>query len=81
MTFRRDLEAASGVEFQIKDFRSTFGQNYIDKTGDTASVSKAMRHSTTKSTETYYGRVRSETAFQCLEQADERLVQVVKPSD
>lgn len=76
-----EVEAISGVRFKVKDFRSTFGQTYIDKEVDTPSVSKAMRHSSTKTTEQYYGRIRSEMAFKHLEQADQKpLVQLVSPA-
>ncbi len=74
---KREVEAISGVKFKLKDFRSTFGQTYIDKEVDTPSVSKALRHSSTKTTEQYYGRIRSEMAFKHLEQADQKpLVQI-----
>lgn len=51
---KNDLQDLSGLSFHLKDFRSTFGQAYIDKGADTPSVSKSMRHSTTKTTETYH---------------------------
>ncbi len=73
---KAELERLSGVRFRIKDFRSTFGQAYIDKGADTPSVSKAMRHSSTRTTETYYGRIRPEMAFKHLEEADAPLVRV-----
>src|SRR6266566_4725275 len=77
---KRRLEASSGVKFKTKDFRATFGQDYIDRGVDVQAVSKGLCYSATKTTETYYARIRSENAFRAFEDADERLVRVVKPS-
>ena len=57
------LELASGIRFRWKDFRPTFAQKCKDGGANIESVSKAMRHKDTKTTEAYYARIRSESAF------------------
>lgn len=58
----------SGVRFSYKTFRATFCQLHVDRDPRLLSVvSKAMRHTTTKTTELYYGRVRTDRAFAELE--------------
>ncbi len=58
-----DLRRASGVKVNLQEFRSTFGQWAIDGGARTESVSRAMRHRTTSTTERYYARVRPEPAL------------------
>ena len=59
----------SGIEFNIRILRATFGQICKDRGAPIESVSKAMRHRTTKTTEIYYARIRTEHAFRDLENA------------
>src|SRR2546427_562115 len=60
---KAELEHRSGVRFSLKMFRSTFAQVAKDYGVDIESVSKALRHKTTKTTETYYARIRADDAF------------------
>lgn len=57
------LEKASGVKFQIRTFRATFGQRALDNGAGTESVARSMRHRGTKTTEKYYARVRPDKAL------------------
>ncbi len=59
-----DLVEASGVRFSLKDFRSTFAQVAKDHGASIESVSRAMRHRSTKTTEAYYARISPKAAFQ-----------------
>ena len=62
--------ATPGVRFSLKTFRDTFCQMNIDlQPGNLTAVSVAMGHSTTKTTERHYGRMRSESALNALEKA------------
>lgn len=63
------VELASGVPFRWKDLRSTFAQEAKDKGVSIEAVSKAMRHSNSSTTEKFYARIRSETAFSQMRQA------------
>jgi integrase len=63
------VEQASGVRFKWKDLRPTFAQMAKDKNVPIEVVSKVLRHSSTVTTEKYYSRVRSETAFSLMRQA------------
>jgi integrase len=58
-----DLVEASGVRFSLKDFRSTFAQVAKDHGASIESVSRAMRHRSTKTTEAYYARISPKAAF------------------
>jgi integrase len=62
-------EKASGVRFKWKDLRPTFAQSAKDKGVPIEVVSKVLRHSSTVTTERFYSRVRSETAFSLMRQA------------
>jgi len=64
MDVKLELERLSGVKFKLKDLRALFCQTYIDQGIRTDKVSQAMRHSSTAVTERYYGRIKSEHAFQ-----------------
>lgn len=56
-----------GVKFEIRDCRRAFGQRYLDHGADLTSVSIAMGHKTTRTTEVYYARVTDEMAIQNLQ--------------
>ncbi len=64
---KADLERSSGVGFHMSrgssNLRATFGQMAIDGGAPIESVSRAMRHRTTRTTEEYYARIRTEDAF------------------
>ncbi len=66
---KKKLEQASGVRFQIRTFRATFGQRALDGGARIEAVSRAMRHRTTRTTEVYYARVRPDRALQEVRQA------------
>jgi integrase len=58
-----NLNLESPISFKLKDFRATFCQQSIDRGAQAPAVSVAMGHASTKTTETYYGRMRSEKAL------------------
>lgn len=60
---KQQIEYVSGVHFRWKDFRPTFAQKAKDEGAPIEAVSKCLRHTSTRTTETYYARIRSETAF------------------
>ncbi len=62
------VEKASGVRFKWKDLRPTFAQTAKDKGVPIEVVSKVLRHTSTVTTERFYSRVRSETAFSLMRQ-------------
>ena len=47
----------------LKTFRATAGQIAKDRGASIEAVARALRHSTTKTTERYYARVQTEDAF------------------
>jgi integrase/recombinase XerD len=53
---KRAVEKGSGVKFEIRTLRRTYGQLSLDKGMSIDAVSKSMGHSSTKTTETYYCR-------------------------
>lgn len=57
------LKRSSGVRFHLKTFRATFAQMAIDVGVPTDAVSRGMRHASTKTTEKFYARIRSDHAF------------------
>lgn len=68
------VQRASGVEFHLKDFRATFAQTLLDA-DDTLlqSVSRPLGHTTTNTTEKYYGRIRPDKTFQGINNAFDRI--------
>lgn len=60
---KRLVEAETGIKFDLRMCRRTFGQMNIDEGLDLDSVSVLMGHATTKTTETYYARKRPEAAI------------------
>jgi integrase len=63
----KDIE---GFEFQLKSFRDMYCQMNIDLNPSSLSaVALTMGHSTTRTTESHYGRIRQEKAFEMLESA------------
>ena len=66
---QRRLEHESGVEFHLRTFRSTFAQVAKDHNVSIEAVSRALGHRTTRTTEIYNGRIRTESALAEFEQA------------
>ena len=58
------VEKESGVTFDFRKCRRSFGQNYIDLDLELQSVSVLMGHATTKTTEKFYGRRRNDRAIE-----------------
>jgi len=52
----RDIREVSGIEFDFRTLRRTYGQTLINKGVQLQSVSLMLGHTTTKTTETYYCR-------------------------
>ena len=65
---KADIEKVTGIRFKWKDCRPSYAQMLKDKGAAIEDVSKALRHSSTVTTEKFYARVRSETAFSRLRQ-------------
>lgn len=63
------LEWESGVRFHLRTFRSTFAPVAKDHNVSIEAVSRALGHRTTRTTEIYYGRIRTESALAEFEQA------------
>lgn len=57
------IELVSGVRFRWKDFRPTLAQSCKDAGAPIEAISKVLRHSSSKTTERYYARIRPESAF------------------
>jgi len=62
LKIKAELEARSGVHFELRHLRSTFCQKSIDRGGKMNAVSKVMGHGSTQTTERYYGRIRDKAA-------------------
>ena len=60
---KADFERVSEVAFKWRDLRATFAQMAKDQGVPIEVVSKSLRHSSTTTTETWYARIRSESAF------------------
>lgn len=66
---KSELEKSSGVRFSIKTFRPTFAQKAKDSGAPIEAVSKAMRHTNTRTTEQYYAHIRTDNAFSDFDKA------------
>ncbi len=55
-SIKRAVERKSGVKFEVRTLRRTYGQLLLDRGASIDAVSKSMGHSSTKTTETYYCR-------------------------
>ena len=60
---KNHIELASGARFRWKDFRPTLAQSCKDAGAPIEAISKVLRHSSSKTTEQYYARIRPESAF------------------
>jgi integrase len=71
-TFRKikGMMVVPGIKFSLKTFRDTFCQSNLDRDPTLLSdVSVAMGHSTTKTTELHYGRLKNEQALDRLQRS------------
>lgn len=66
---KQEIEKVSSIRFKLKDYRATFCQLAIDLGANLQAVSKIMGHKTSMTTETYYGRIRDDTAIKEIERA------------
>ncbi len=57
------------MRFSLNDFRTTFAQAAKDRGVSIEAVSQALRRRNTRTTETYYARMRPDEAFRQLRQA------------
>lgn len=64
-----ELEVSLGLRFDFRGMRRSFGQNAIDRGARIDSVSVALGHRSTTTTETYYARRKEDQAFRDLESA------------
>jgi len=71
---KKQIQEAAGLRFKWKDFRSTFAQTCIDNGAKVESVSRLLGHSSTKTTEAYYGRIRNDKAMEEVAKALEKQV-------
>ena len=61
------VEEDIGVSFDLRECRRTFGQRYLDRDVDIETVSVLMGHSSTKTTEMFYGRRKNVKAIEKVE--------------
>jgi integrase/recombinase XerD len=66
------LEKEAGIRFKLKDFRSSYAQNLKDRGISIEVVSKALGHTSTKTTERFYARIRDASVFEEINRAWER---------
>ncbi|UCE91619.1 MAG: site-specific integrase, partial [Methanobacteriota archaeon] len=66
---KQQVEMSSGVGFRWKDFRPTLAQHLLDSGVTIEVASKVLRHTSTRTTELYYARIRPESAFSKARQA------------
>ena len=66
---KANIEERAGISFKLKDYRASFCQIAIDLGAELPAVSKIMGHSTSTTTERYYGRIRDDTAIKEIERA------------
>ena len=69
---QKKIQGVAGLSFRWKDFRSTFAQTCIDNGTKVEAVSRLLGHSSTKITETYYGRIRNDKAMEEVAKALEK---------
>ena len=62
-TMAQKLSEDTGIPFQIKMLRASCGQFLKDMGADIETVSKFLGHSSTKTTERFYARLRDEHMF------------------
>ena len=74
---KKKIQKVAGLRFKWKDFRSTFAQTCIDNGAKIEAVSRLLGHSSTKITETYYGRIRNDRAMEEVAQALEKRLIII----
>ncbi len=57
------------MDFHLKTFRATFAQMAKDQGVSIEAVSRALRHGSTKVTEEFYARIRTNDAFREIRRA------------
>ncbi len=67
-----DAQRYAGMPFKMQQLRASFAQMCKDRGASIEAVSRALRHSTTVTTERYYARIRPEDAFREIEDAFDR---------
>lgn len=55
---KKEVEMRSGIQFRWKDLRASYAQMLIDRKARIETVSKALGHQTTKTTEIWYARIK-----------------------
>jgi integrase/recombinase XerD len=58
-----EVQRLSGIDFRLKDFRSTYAQLLKDKGLAIEKVSKVLGHSSTETTERFYARIKDVSIF------------------
>jgi len=85
-TFRRmkreHIEEKTGIKFELRQLRRTYGQHLKDQGVSIEKISKILGHSSTKTTETYYARVQDSDAFESINEAwnSSPIAQLLNPS-
>lgn len=64
---KADAVKWTGIPFRLQELRATFAQMCKDRGAPIEAVSRALRHTSTRTTETYYARIRPDHAFRELE--------------
>ncbi|MEW6069716.1 MAG: site-specific integrase, partial [Candidatus Thermoplasmatota archaeon] len=70
---KRKLQEIAGIKFKLKDFRSSYAQMLKDKNVNIEVISKALGHSSTKTTEKYYARIRDSYVSEIINRAWENV--------
>jgi integrase len=66
---RTIVKEETGVDFDLRACRRTFGQNCLDQGVPLDATSRMMGHATSKTTETYYARKKNDQAVSEAQQA------------
>jgi len=69
LKMKREVEARSGVRFELRKLRNTCGQHLKDRGVPIEAISKLLGHATTQTTERHYARMRDSHAFRLVENA------------
>ncbi len=77
---KADIQKRSGVVFpRLKTFRATFGQAALDAGAEIEEVSRALRHSTTSVTETFYARRKTDVSLKAISGGLTRVIESGDP--
>lgn len=77
---RKTVKANTGIDFDGRMCRCTYGQHNIDQGVPLDAVSRMLGHRTTKTTETYYCRRTNESAVLETQKAWERQIKPMEPN-